>query len=140
MLRSALDVTAERTGLHTAVLRVVPRDVGHAVPTGDPFRRLRLELSLAEGDAWAPLEERSLQRVIDFDRGFGNGRVETADSRVGAIDDRTAHSFDLTGAAHSFIRWRVVYERLDHPFGAEEPDVFERVLLREGFIAPPTRP
>ncbi len=140
MLRSAVEVTATRPWAGSISLELSPRHVGHAFPTGDPFRRLSLEIDAAHGNEWVTVERRSLQRLIEPGHGLSTRRAELQDTRVGGADALRVHTFDLDGHERSSIRWRVVYERLDHPFGPDEPLVFGRVPLFEGVLDPPSSP
>ena len=112
MLRRALRIDARREG-DAIVITLHPADVGHAVPTGDLFRRL--EVSLIEDDGEG--RERVLaQRWLG--RRFGPQRdgaltltPELEDTRVGPAG-RTLR-FPVPARAGA-LRWRVVHQRVLH--------------------------
>lgn len=134
-LRSALHVDASRTESDTVALTLSLGQVGHAFPTGDPFRRLSLELDAITQGGLVPIERRALTRTIEtVRRGYFSERVETSDTRVGGADFEPVQRFDLGDARTSPVVWRVAYERLDLPFGHDEPQVFGRTVLFEGTL------
>lgn len=103
----AVHVTASR---NAGVLEVaIAVDAGHAFPTGDMFRRVRL---LAFGEDARGQIVGEAERV--FGRRWGNdehgGRIETGDTRIhGAW--REAIDLEPT-AAIVRVRWQLVYERV----------------------------
>jgi hypothetical protein len=123
-VRASLDVDAELVGAR-AVIRVVPKGVTHAVPTGDLFRRLAIEIvPLAEGGERLAAQRRYLARHYEE---AGGERVEVSDDRP-HLGERVV-SFDLSGEASGFA-WRVRYERVgfhpnDDESAAEVESAFE---------------
>ncbi len=114
-LRASLQTTAHWED-RTLVLDLAPDGVGHAVPTGDLFRRLRVQATLTGQPAGPP---RYLARHSD-----------SACRAPGSFDDRPGVdpaapvarvSFDFSAAAEgSTVTWELRYERVDHPEGCEE--------------------
>jgi hypothetical protein len=79
MLRNALELRVEMAGAEVQVI-LRSRGVGHAFPTGDLFRRLRVRvLGLDEADVPLWDEERTVSRR--FNRASGQRR-EIADERL----------------------------------------------------------
>ena len=114
MLRRSLVVEARREG-DAIVIALRPGWVGHAVPTGDLFRRLEVSL-LARDDGG---EERVLARRW-LGRRFGPGRehgltleVELEDSRVGPSGQTLRFAVPADVDAGS-LRWTVVHQRVVH--------------------------
>jgi Cytochrome c554 and c-prime len=119
--QNALDIHAER--LSTTRIRVTlePKDVTHAVPTGDLFRRIAVEVTPDESAA-KNVQTKFLAR--HFDR--RGAMHETSDDRV-FVDSR-ALEFDVPpGAVHIRVR----YERVaNHRSPNEhEADVESSFLL-----------
>lgn len=135
-LRGAIAVRAER---ESARVRLVlsPRNVGHAFPTGDLFRRLEIR-AWAEG---AAPSIRYLARHIEISAGT-LARTVTRDDRLGTHGDQP-QTIELElgpAAARRAIRWRVTYQRVAHPGRArDESDAAldGEVVLAEGTLAPP---
>lgn len=117
MLRRSLVVAAWRSGATAATLRLMPGEVGHAVPTGDLFRRLRVTVeAVGEGGATLARAERFLSRHFDEER------YQLDDDRVGLDRAAVEVAIDLGATAQGRpIRWRVAHERVAFitPEGAE---------------------
>jgi hypothetical protein len=99
-VRNALDVSVERPS--PSLVRVVlrSRNVGHALPTGDPFRRLVLQLC-ASPSCTPQLNEIFFGRRFD---GNDHGRL-IADTSVPAKGERRVELRAPGGA----MFWRLVY-------------------------------
>jgi hypothetical protein len=108
-LRRAANVTATRTN-EDVVVRFVPRDVGHAFPTGDIFRRLRVEASVV-GD---PTSTRRafLQR---------NTKTDGPDTRPFVNGGPAEVHLPVFGPGKA-LAWSVRYERVDHPISLRDTD------------------
>jgi Cytochrome c554 and c-prime len=138
MLRSAVDARAERDAT-TLRLRLSPRHAGHAFPTGDLFRRLVVSAE-AVGDDWSVTSEasRALHRRFAM-RAIAHGhvgRVLVGDDRVGPSRSQDVE-LDLGAAARGrSIAWRVEYQRVEHPLGADESGavVAESIVVAEGVL------
>jgi hypothetical protein len=93
-LRAALDVEPLRRAPDGFELRVRSVGVGHAFPTGDLFRRVRVRLWCEdrEGKVLSDDEE-SLTRVFSDapERQGSTARVEVRDARIAAGETRTLH-------------------------------------------------
>lgn len=107
-LARALDVTASRDAAGRAVFVLTARDVGHAYPTGDLFRRLLLRVKTARGTIEQPLE-RTFRAAREPDG--TTVRFEATDTRL-APSRRV--EIPLAGAAGAAgdASWQVLYQRL----------------------------
>jgi hypothetical protein len=140
-LSRALSVVASRDG-DRLLLRLTPRGVGHAFPTGDLFRRLRVVAEARRGERLVRREQRFLARHFEYraQRGVSR-RVEVSDDRPGTRsgDSGAVHvTFDFGAAPGLPLSFRVSYERVDHLRGDSEDEavVGEAVLLAAGEIPP----
>jgi hypothetical protein len=137
-LRASLRTTARWEG-RSIVLDLEPDGVGHAVPTGDLFRRLRVQATLAGQPAVAP---RYLAR-----------HSPEACRPPGPLDDRpgadpasptTRVTFDFSAAREGdAVTWEVRYERVERPDGCLEEDaIVESFVPWAGgeMIVPPGAP
>lgn len=145
LLRAALDVKTRRTKEGVEV-SLVTRDVGHAMPTGDLFRRLLIVVR-AEDAEGMPLGEEEVVLGRRFDRGGGTTR-EREDTRVASARDVAVTGEWITAAPH--VKVEVRYERVaqtadvpdsrgglqryDRVFGAV---TLAEVVLEAGEPAPP---
>ncbi len=132
LLRRSLRVTAERrdTAVH---LSLAPAWVGHAVPTGDLFRRLVVEAEVTDRH-WQVLahDERALGRRF----AGGGPRVPIADDRVGPGPTPTEVVLELgEDAVERPILWRVQYERVAFASGdGDTVKVWDSVTIAEGSL------
>lgn len=138
LLRASLAVEARRTeaGIEIAL---TARDVGHAMPTGDLFRRLRIAVRAEAADgAHLGEEEVVLARRFDRRRGVPD---EKKDTRVfGARQVRVEGEW-IAGAAR--VEYEVMYERVAQTIDvrdvrgglARRESVFASVLLADGALA-----
>jgi hypothetical protein len=142
MLRAAARITAEREldeqGRTVVRVTLEPRDVGHAFPTGDLYRRLLVRV---EGDDDRCEAERFLAREFALAR-VGEGaviRVEVDDDRVGLRREPRIVEFTLPSAcAEQPLRWSVVYQRvLATPIGDEQAAiVWDQTEVASDHLAP----
>lgn len=111
VLRRAISADARLVGPGSLEVGVSVRAAGHAVPTGDMFRRLvvRAEASDREGRIIGRAEKVLARRFV-----LGpHGPTEVGDDRPGPSGARTTVGLDLGEVgADSRIRWRVDYERV----------------------------
>lgn len=112
LLRDALVARASRDG-ERVVVELAPRNVGHAFPTGDLFRRL-LVVADVVGEDWQLFAhaERSLGRSFTFVPNAAGVRVqrETKDDR---LVSPTRLAIDLgPNARGRDIAWRVEWQRV----------------------------
>lgn len=106
VLRRAASITATRTS-DAVIVALTPREIGHALPTGDIFRRLRVLASGAGVTREVFLGRKTKLGADQDDRPFaGGGR-------------RTDVSIPITAPGQP-IAWRVVYERVEHPTSTDE--------------------
>jgi hypothetical protein len=123
LVQSALAVTARRTP-SGATLRLVPRAVGHAVPTGDLFRRLEVSAE-ALGTEWQVVASQRRYLARHWQRIPGPFGVVLRDA---TSDDRPLDAvveveLELGAAASERpISWRVAYQRVEHPRSEREED------------------
>jgi Cytochrome c554 and c-prime len=123
LVRSAVSVTAERT-LDGARVTLTPRQVGHAFPTGDLFRRVEVSAE-ALGSEW--------QVVASANRYLAR-HWQRLPSPFGVVlrgvvrDDRPLEAAVVVelelgpSAAQLPINWRVAYQRVEHPRSEREQD------------------
>jgi hypothetical protein len=108
LVRSASKVEARRDGdlLFVTFTRV---GVGHAFPTGDLFRRLRLVATSGSASHEVVLDRQTKRDEEVDNRPFADGR----DTYVATVP--------LDGLGKN-VTWRVVYERVGHPTAAQGND------------------
>lgn len=143
MLRAAFSARAERTGERSIRVWLRVEGAGHAVPTGDMFRRLEIRAAARfEGD------EQSMARPVVLAREFrreerpdGPRRLQIGDNRLAA--DGTPTEVELFFPRKIIgrpVEWEVVYQRMGpHEaavFGVDlagdETKVWSGVLAAEG--------
>ena len=125
-LASALDVRAARDA-GSVTLTIGPGVVGHAVPTGDLFRRLVVGVETVDASgAVASKDERALGRrfAVALDR-----RVEVSNERPGANGPISVTLRAGDGRARWFVRYQRVLAERD---GVAE--VVEDLRVRDGWI------
>jgi hypothetical protein len=121
LVRSAVDVRAERRP-DGARITLTPRELGHAFPTGDLFRRLEISAE-AIGPEW---------QVVARQRRYLTRHWERQPSPLGLMlrsatrDDRPLRGESIIDlpldATNLPIAWRVAYQRVEHPRSANEQD------------------
>jgi hypothetical protein len=120
MLRSAVDVSAERTDADTITVTLRAGRVGHAFPTGDLLRRIEVGASVEGGVA--------VRRFLA--RHFGRQRQrsgivlrgEIADDRVPADGTPRRVRLRVPGSGGEPVRWWVTYQRVAHQTSFHERD------------------
>ncbi|MEZ4453327.1 MAG: multiheme c-type cytochrome [Nannocystaceae bacterium] len=134
-LRAALAIDAERPAEGRVLVRLRPRALGHAFPTGDMFRRVLVEASAVDEAGDTIAEDRRILGKTYEDRRAGDtqGRVLVADDRIPA-DDAVTVELDLDGAAGASVRWRVVYQRIDQSRPTGPARRRGEVVLAEGTL------
>lgn len=136
MIRRAVNVSASRVGPTSVRIVLSPGEVGHAFPTGDLFRRLTVSAEIV-GDDFARIayaEQHLSRHFIEVHNSFTALRQETRDDRLDPTGNRSVVHLELgtkseSGADDLPIRWRVRYERVEHPLSTDGEDA-----LIEGFI------
>jgi hypothetical protein len=147
-LRRAIRAAAERTAIAQVTIRLESGWIGHALPTGDMFRRLQVrataidpKLGAARG-ATPPVDLARTFRDIpvhpDSQTDFTTQRVEGRDTRLGPPGTATDHReivLDVRGAtATTRVHWEVVYQRMMTPlaesFGMNQ--VEDELVLASG--------
>ena len=141
LLRKSLKVEVERAGPATVRLLLTPQKIGHAFPTGDLFRSLKLSVAVLNSQTSSPGEQvvRSLSRHFSLVEQVSGHAV-----RVTHRDDRlrgpTAILLSLSDRAVGRpLRYRVSYERVLFPspggnLTTANPTLDGEVLLAEGQI------
>ncbi|MCA9599135.1 MAG: hypothetical protein KC776_37750 [Myxococcales bacterium] len=110
LVRSALSVKATRPSAGRVEIRLTPKNVTHAVPTGDLFRRIAVKVTLPDGRVRARYFSRRFRDALPL-------RQEVSDDRPYRGTTLVALEVPETAPA---VRYSVVYERVAHPRGAEE--------------------
>ena len=134
LLRGAIRADVALEGDHVrAVITAV--DAAHAVPTGDPYRRLRLTICPPER-CEVPLARHDLERR--FDR-RGDDWVELSDTRIGPATDGDAASVVVElslppGPLAPGTRWRLFYHYADPRHEPDLPPSEVRTLVAEGVL------
>lgn len=156
LLRRALRASAERSSTTQVTLKVESGWIGHALPTGDMFRRLQVrataidpKLGAAQGST-PPVDLARTFRDIpvhpDSKTDFTTQRVEGRDTRIGPPGTPTDHReivLDVRGAtASTRVHWEVVYQRMMTPlaesFGMNQ--VEDELVLASGDLDPIATP
>jgi mono/diheme cytochrome c family protein len=133
LVRGALEISWRWSGSSQlcAVLRA--RDVGHAVPTGDPFRSLRLRLC-QDAACGTPVRQRLLMRNITH---RGGRTVEGPDRRLAPPSDSESSErtecFELSPRA-AVSHWRLELLYAEPHLESRLPDSVSRALLMEGVL------
>jgi hypothetical protein len=136
-LRRALAVTATRDG-NDLIVTLEPRDIGHAYPTGDLFRRLALHAELHQGGERIAATTRHLARHF-VARRRENGTLDPAFAWP-EPDDRlrgpTTLRLTLDPNARGELRWWIDLERVDardehHP---ERSTIASTVRIADGSL------
>jgi hypothetical protein len=123
LVQSAVAVTAERSP-SGARITLTPRELGHAFPTGDLFRRLEVSAE-AVGPEWQVVASQSRYLARHWQRQpspFGVVlRSATTDDRP--LAEPLVVELELGAAAAELpIHWRVAYQRVEHPRSEREHD------------------
>lgn len=133
LLRAALEITPERADQRTFVLALRANKVGHAVPTGDMFRRIEVRARLDAGPSARSVVLARRFRITPTDR--GPTRIQVGDDRVPANGDvrRVELRFPEEIAGRDVL-WQVVYQRMDADmaelFGVDSKK--DEIVLAEG--------
>lgn len=136
LVRGALQVQAERAGA-TLRLQLRPLRIGHALPTGDLFRRLLIEAVVEEGAGAgkATVVARALQRHFGMEQQQPGRWV-----KVTELDDRLVEPTLVTlelpaAAAGRKVRWQVRYQRVAHPLpGSLQVALDGEVVMASGVL------
>ena len=140
LLRSALTVSARRGLERTVDVTLIATGAGHAVPTGDMFRRLEVHATAGEGPqvvhATPIVLSRELEVVMTE---HGPRRRQVRDRRVPASGEpaeaRLVFPQEVTDLP---IRWEVIYRRM----GPREAALFgvdlesEALVVAHGTLGP----
>lgn len=125
MLARALVADVTRAGPTRVALRLRPGDVGHAMPTGDLFRRLEVRV-VATGDAGEELgvATRFLSRKFRSERTAAgtSTKIDARDDRVGAGLEPCFELDVGAGGAGRPLAVTIQYQRVQEPRGKRESD------------------
>jgi hypothetical protein len=142
MIVNSVDTRGSRHG-SKVTFTIEPRGVGHAVPTGDLFRRLVLRATVVDDQGNAlESKRRYLTRHWANVRAPGGAVIRglSRDDRPGGSENRTANvSFQFAESHRTkTIRWQLHYEKVEHPRSESEDDVVSggKLLLTEGQLPP----
>ncbi|NJK31681.1 MAG: hypothetical protein HC927_04270 [Deltaproteobacteria bacterium] len=138
MLRRALDIDVRREA-DALVLVLSPGVVGHAVPTGDLFRRLEIRLFVLAADGTERLLGRRWLGRRFAPRRRADGFVvydELADDRVGPGGRTIRFEVGETERDRT-LRWSVAHQRVAHPKADGEGAWVEgEIEVASGLVAP----
>jgi len=142
LLRTALQVEARRSR-GSITLRLVPAAVGHAVPTGDLFRRLWIEAETRDsgGEVVAHAARAPGRRFGHHHDGVLRRKLELADDRPGgpqaAADGGITVVLELGAEVDaSTVRWRVLHQRVELPLQDDEAIIAGTIELAAGTLPP----
>jgi hypothetical protein len=137
VLRAAVGVDVARASASTVHVTLTPRGVGHALPTGDLFRRLEVTAEVAGADhASLAQASRHLARHWRPKRG-GVGRALVRDDRLTVAP--ASIDLDLGSIARGrAIEWRVAYQRVAHPNGIDDDaaEIDGEITVASGRLEP----
>jgi hypothetical protein len=123
LVKSAVVVKAEREG-EVARITITPRELGHAFPTGDLFRRLEVSAEAVGSERQVVASQRRylMRHWQRLPGPFGVVlRHATEDDRP--LDAELVVELALgTKALNLPIAWRVAYQRVEHPRSDSEQD------------------
>ncbi|MBL9026414.1 MAG: hypothetical protein JNL21_29730 [Myxococcales bacterium] len=120
LMRAAVRVAAERISPTAVRVSLAPVGVGHALPTGDLFRRIEVSVEAFGPDNLViSSARRYLTRHFEMKKGGAGKRLVLDDRLTG----ERALELDLGAeAAGHPIAWRIGYQRVAHPEGAAHED------------------
>ncbi len=150
LLRSAVNVAAQRSADSALALELSAGAVGHSFPTGDMFRRLevRAEVLDAEGRVVMTAPPVRLARrfgdVPASDGSTSMRRVELVDTRVPppGLGSRNV-TLRFPGSTERLsVRWEVAYQRMDHAMAAsfDVDQAQDEVVVARGLLPPISKP
>jgi Cytochrome c554 and c-prime len=145
-LRNALGVKVTRFPSGRVEFQLTSKGVGHAFPTGDLFRRIRVHIDVL-GPEYSTLTSADafLTRTFETTKSPAGvtRRVNTSDTRISADPTKPSRvSFDFSLQSLKFpILYSITYERVEHPGKIGHPDaVLEGIIeLASGRIPPENR-
>jgi cytochrome c554/c'-like protein len=138
ILRGALVAEARRSSARSIAVELRVTGAGHAVPTGDMFRRLEVRARAGSSTAAPVVLAREFRRE---DTPRGPRRLQIGDSRVEASGEprHVELTFPEPIDAET-VGWQVLYQRM----GPHEAMLFgvdvagEETVLASGVLAPPS--
>lgn len=137
MLRSAVKASARRDGERAVTVTLAAARAGHAVPTGDMFRRLEVRARVAGEGGPAATSAVLGRRFVMMPGPSGARRLEVGDDRLPATGEAREVRLPFPEAiAGRAVRWEVAYQRMDAGMAAlwgVDPAADE-VILAEGAL------
>jgi predicted CXXCH cytochrome family protein len=132
LVREALTVDARRDG-DLATFTLTARGAAHAVPTGDPFRRLQLEVCASER-CEVPLATTALERRLSRDRDGAGWTVRDRRIPPATAGDEASLtvSLPLGEVPAAGARWRLLFLLADPRHHEALPPEESRYLVAEG--------
>jgi hypothetical protein len=137
MVRSAVEVRAERASPTAARVTLIPHRPGHAFPTGDLFRRVEIVVEALGPDTLVLSESRQILARHWRLRDGGVGRTLVRDDRL--RDEPRELLLDVGPAGIGRpLAFRVAYQRVAHPGLIDDGDtvVEGEIVLAAGVLAP----
>lgn len=135
-VRGSLELAWQWRGRSQVCAVVRSRNAGHAVPTGDLFRRLRLRL--CENAACEhPVRQRQMSRRVTA---TGGGALESADSRIppptaSETSERT-ECFELARGTAAPAYWMLELLYAEPRLDSQLPDSETRAVISSGPLPP----
>ncbi|RKG98415.1 multiheme c-type cytochrome [Corallococcus carmarthensis] len=126
-VRGALKLEWQRQGPSKVCAVVRSRSVGHAVPTGDLFRRLRLRLC-EDAACERPVRQRLMSRRIIATAG---GALKETDTRIPANAERT-ECFEWSKGTTAPAHWTLELLYAEPRIESQLPDAETRAVLLSG--------
>jgi len=137
MVRQAVTIQVVRTGPTTAQVTLTPAVSGHALPTGDLFRRLEIHVDAvgAEYQAVASSTKYLMRHFAERKHGAGIVRYVKSDDRP--LNAPVVVELNLGPEALALpMAYRIAYQRVEHPRSEKPEDsvVDGEVVLSEGIL------
>jgi len=140
IIRAAVKIRVDRSGPASLKIAIAPNGVGHAVPTGDLFRRLEVSVE-AVGPEFNIVDRQVRHLTRHFERRDTHLGIAmpflVADDRVGPDSEPRIVELQLSPEASGRpLAWRVAYQRVEHPVSVDGTDavIADEVVLAEGVV------
>lgn len=134
-IRAAVTVRAHRIDATRVQLQLSPNRVGHALPTGDMFRRIEVVADVVgpENQALASAEAFLARQ---FETGPDGVKREVADTRLSGPRTLVLELGPLAEGRE--IAWRVAYQRLEAPdvAGRVDAEIESEIVMAQGALQP----
>lgn len=131
-VRGALELTWQWRGRSRVCAVVRSRNAGHAVPTGDLFRRLRLRLC-EDATCERPIHQRMMSRRIT---GLGGSALESVDTRLppptASESSERTECFELDRGVAAPAHWMLELLYAEPRLESHLPDSVTRAVISSG--------